>query len=59
MKATISLPKHTHLSQVERHASRLYGGMWQVETDASGVWCDPDNPKNFIWLVRRRIFFSP
>lgn len=42
----------TTLNQVEAEASRRYGGIWQCVAE-NGVWKDPLNEGNFIWLVRQ------
>lgn len=55
MTVTVSMPIGTHLSVVETHASRAYGGTWEVDPLPSGVWKDPINSRNFVWLVRRKI----
>ena len=59
METTISMPIGTALREVENQAQRRYGGLWEVEPRPSGVWRDPLNEANFIWLVRRKLYFCP
>lgn len=54
-KIVVSLPKPTHLKNVESYASRRYGGQWKACEGFRDCWPDEENKDNFCWILEREV----